>query len=273
VWNSDTGEHRLRSCCVCPAIPAKDTPPDGTLCKRLDDVLTCLWESDSVSLTDMLLMTGDASPTPGFIMLVQYVASLCHLHSIPTVQLQFKLHNQQTLDVSQAHVLAYGHKSMVVQLGVEDAVYKVHSTHAVMPVVCACINFLSLFVEFFVICYGATQPFSSQACGWQVTHEKLIQNEVMIHNKVDATVPFILKCHLDVFGSVEGAGAGWGFLKLQHRGRSLRSVPLNQLPHFWSCAFQVHRDQCCFAHMCSESTNCFGMAGVLPSAKLVLPVR
>ncbi len=54
----------------------------------------------------------------------------------------------------------------------------------------------------------------------------------MIHKKVDATVHFILKCHLDGFGSVEGAGAGWGFLKLQHHGRSLRSVPLNKLPHF-----------------------------------------
>ncbi len=42
------------------------------------------------------------------------------------VQLQFKLHNQQTLDVSQACVLAYGHKSMVLQLGLEGAVYKVH---------------------------------------------------------------------------------------------------------------------------------------------------
>jgi len=110
-------------------------PPDGVLCKHLDDVLTYLGASDSVSLTDMLLMAGDASPTPGFFMLVQYVATLCHLHSIPIVQLQFKLYNQQTLDVSQAHVLAYGHNSLVVQLGVEDAVYEVHRTHAVLPVV------------------------------------------------------------------------------------------------------------------------------------------
>ena len=95
----------------------------------------------------------------------------------------------------------------------------------------------------------------------------------MIHKKVDATVPYIVKCHLDVFGSVEGAGAGWGFLKLQHLGCSLQAVPLNKLPHFWSCAFQVQRDQCLFAYMCSEPTNCFGMAVVSPSAKLVLPVR
>jgi len=65
-------------------------------------------------------------------MLVQYVATLCHLHSIAIVQLQLKLYNQQTLDISQAHVLAYGHKSLVVQLGVEDAVYKVRCTHALL---------------------------------------------------------------------------------------------------------------------------------------------
>ncbi|DBA81243.1 TPA: hypothetical protein ACH3X2_007055 [Trebouxia sp. C0005] len=165
-------------------------------CKHLDDVLTYLGASDSVSLTDMLLMAGDASPTPGFCMLVQYAATLCHLHAIPVVQLQFKMYNQQALDVSQAQVLVYGHKTMLVQLGVEDAVYK-------------------------------------------IAH-KLIQNELMIHNQVDATVPFIVKSHLGVFGSVEGAGAGWGFLKLQHLGCSLQAVSLNKLPRFWSCAVQVH---------------------------------
>ncbi|DBB03418.1 TPA: hypothetical protein ACH3X3_010780 [Trebouxia sp. C0006] len=123
-WDNETETHRLRSCCFCPPIPAKELPPYGVLCKQLDDMLTHFGAQDIVSLTDVLLMAGDASPTPGFLMLVQYVATLCHLHSIAIVQLQFKLHNQQTLDISQAHVLAYGHKSLVVQLGVEDAVYK-----------------------------------------------------------------------------------------------------------------------------------------------------
>ncbi len=113
-------------------------PAYGVLCKQLDDVLMYYRASDSVSLTDMLLMAGDASPTPGFLMLVQYVATLCHLHSIAIVQLQFRLYNQQTLDVSQAHVLAYGHKSLVVQLGVEDAVYKVQCTHALLSLVRIC---------------------------------------------------------------------------------------------------------------------------------------
>ncbi|KAA6428919.1 MAG: hypothetical protein FRX49_01029 [Trebouxia sp. A1-2] len=108
---------------------------------------------------------------------------------------KFKMYNQQALDVSQAQVLVYGHKTMLVQLGVEDAVYK-------------------------------------------IAH-KLIQNELMIHNQVDATVPFIVKSHLGVFGSVEGAGAGWGFLKLQHLGCSLQAVSLNKLPRFWSCAVQA----------------------------------
>lgn len=128
-WDSESRTHHLRSCCVCPTIPAKAMTPNGLLCNQLDDMLTYLGASDSVSLTHMLLMAGDASPTPGFLMLVQYIATLCHLHSVPIVQLQFKLHNQQTLDISQANALAYGHKSLVVQLGVEDAVYKVQCTH------------------------------------------------------------------------------------------------------------------------------------------------
>ena len=75
-------------------------------------------------------MAGDPAPTPGFHMLVRYVATLCHLHSVPKVQFQLKLHNQQTLDTSQARVLAHGHKSLVLQLGNEDAVYKVRPSHA-----------------------------------------------------------------------------------------------------------------------------------------------
>ena len=92
------------------AIPAKELPPYGVLCKQLDDMLTHFGAQHIVSLTDMLPMAGDASSTPGFLMLVQYVATLCHLHSIVIIQLQFKLHNRQTFDISQARVLAYGHK-------------------------------------------------------------------------------------------------------------------------------------------------------------------
>ena len=107
-------------------------PPSGVLCKHLDDMLTYFGASASVSLTDLLLMAGNPAPTPGFHMLVQYVATLCHLHSVPKVQFQLRLHNQQTLDTSQAHVLAHGHghKSLMLQLGNEDAVYKVRYAHA-----------------------------------------------------------------------------------------------------------------------------------------------
>ncbi len=42
------------------------------------------------------------------------------------------------LDVSQAHFLAYGRKSLVVQLGVEDAVSKVQCTHALLSLVLIC---------------------------------------------------------------------------------------------------------------------------------------
>ena len=98
-------------------------------------MLTHYEAQDTASLTDMLLMAGDVSPTPGLLMLVQYAATLCHLHSTAIVEFQFNLHNQQTIDISQAHVLAYGNQSLVVQLGVEDAVYKVCRTHA-LPFLC-----------------------------------------------------------------------------------------------------------------------------------------
>ena len=84
----ETEIHILTSCQVCPAIPAKAMPPSGVLCKHLDDMLKYFGASASVSLTDLLLMAGDPAPTPGFHMLVQYVATLCHLHSVPKVQFQ-----------------------------------------------------------------------------------------------------------------------------------------------------------------------------------------
>ena len=124
------------SCSVCPPIPGKDMQPASVLCKDLDDMLKYFSASEPVSLTDLLLMTGSATPTPGFHMLVQYVATLCHLQSVPVVQPQLRFYDQQTLDISQARILAHGHKSLVVQLGEENAVYKVHCTYSVQSVPC-----------------------------------------------------------------------------------------------------------------------------------------
>lgn len=136
-WDADSCKHDLATCCVCPAIPANQIPPTSVLCNRLDDMLELLVDKDHITLTDLLLMSGTASPTPGFVMLVQYVASLCQLHSIPVAQPQFKLYNNQTLDFSQAQVLAYGHKSLVVRLGQEDAVYKVFSSCNTVECICS----------------------------------------------------------------------------------------------------------------------------------------
>ncbi|KAL3142534.1 hypothetical protein ABBQ38_002856 [Trebouxia sp. C0009 RCD-2024] len=101
------------------------------------------------------------------------------------------------LDSSQAHVLAHGgHKSLVLQLENEDAVYK-------------------------------------------IAHHELITNELMTHNLVDDRVSFIVQSDPEVFGSVEGAGVVWGFLKLQHLGNGLRAITPSTLPGFWSNAFQA----------------------------------
>lgn len=72
----------------------------------------------------------------------------------------------------------------------------------------------------------------------------------MIHHMVDKTVPYVVKSDLDVFGSVEGAGVGWGFLKLQHIGSILQAVPLTMLPHYCGCAQQVQQLLFCL-HACA----------------------
>jgi len=72
----------------------------------------------------------------------------------------------------------------------------------------------------------------------QIAQFWLVENELMSHRKVDATVPFVIKGNLDAYGTVEGAGSGLCFLKLQ-LGSRLLTCPQNMLPHFWHCAFQV----------------------------------
>ncbi len=90
-------------------------------------------------------------------------------------------------------------------------------------------------------CCGITQLLSRWGCELQIAHHKLVENELMIHHMVDETMPCVVKSDLDVFGSVEGAGVGWSFLKLQHIGSSLQADPLTMLPHYWSCAQQVQQ--------------------------------
>ena len=124
-WDADQGKHHLRSCSVCPPIPGKDFHPAGVLCRHLDDMLEHFHAATAVSLSDLLLVSGDPSPPPGFHMLVQYVATLCHLHSVPIVQPQLCCEDGHLLDISQARILSHGHKSLVVQLGDANFVYKV----------------------------------------------------------------------------------------------------------------------------------------------------
>lgn len=73
----------------------------------------------------------------------------------------------------------------------------------------------------------------------QIAHSQLVGNELMIHRRVDATVPFIIKSNLDAYGTVEGAGPNLSFLKLQ-LGSRLSTCPQSMLPHYWQCTFQVH---------------------------------
>lgn len=130
-WGANAGKHHLRSCSVCPPIPVGAERPASVLCNDLDSVLSYFTATEAVSLTDLLLMAGSASPTPSFHMLVQYVATLCRLHSVPQTQPQLRRQDQQVLDISELSVLVHGHKSLVVHLGDDEKyVYKVLLTHS-----------------------------------------------------------------------------------------------------------------------------------------------
>ena len=192
------------SCSVCPPIPGKDVQPESVLCQELDDMLKHISATEAVSLTDLLLMAGSASSTPGFHMLVQYVATICHLQSVPVVQPQLRLHDQQTLDVSQVHILAHGQKSLVVQLGRENAVYKVQCTCTMQSVSCVCALCTCsadhrLLHTFCTALLHAVkdQPWRRQDHAQfftsifpQIAHSQLVGNELMIHRRVTQ------QCHL-----------------------------------------------------------------------------
>ncbi len=128
----------------------------------------------------------------------------------------------------------------MVQFGVEDAVYKVQCTHALLSVVHICSQGIHhALLKGLCDCYGITQPLSNWSYELQIALHKLVENKLMIHRKLDATVPYVVKSDLDVFGSVEGVGVGWSFLKMHQLGSSLQAVPWRMLPHYWSCAHQV----------------------------------
>ena len=93
----------------------------------------------------------------------------------------------------------------------------------------------------------------------------------MIHNMVDERVSFIVKSDLEVFGSVEGAGVGWRFLKL-HLGSGLPAITPRQLPGFWSNAFQVQY-YVCSVFVYWEPVNCFVPAVAFPVAFQATHVR
>lgn len=61
-WDAEAMTHNLKSCCVCPAFPAKEMLPDSIFCNDLDDTLIHSGASDEIILTDLLLMTSDAPP-------------------------------------------------------------------------------------------------------------------------------------------------------------------------------------------------------------------
>ena len=93
----------------------------------------------------------------------------------------------------------------------------------------------------------------------QIARSQLVGNELMIHRRVDATMPFIIKSDLDAYGTVEGAGPNLSFLKLQ-LGSRLSTCPHSMLPHYWQCTFQVHLLGPCIRSVPFCVVNCSDLA-------------
>ena len=105
----------------------------------------------------------------------------------------------------------------------------------------------------------------------QIAHFQLVANELMIHRRVDAKVPFIIKSDLDAHGTVEGAGPHLSFLKLQ-LGNRLSTCPQSMLPHYWQCTFQVHLLGPCISSVPVCIVNCSDLALTLSLRRYCGPI-
>ncbi len=65
-----------------------------------------------------------------------------------------------------------------------------------------CLSAVRAFITVFNgICVSAVQPLSIWRYEKQIAHHKLVENKIMIHQTVDATVPYVVKSDLDMLGS------------------------------------------------------------------------
>ncbi|KAG0580507.1 hypothetical protein KC19_4G178500 [Ceratodon purpureus] len=114
-------ERRMIRCQVAPQIPAKGLMPSAQICPRLDEILDDNPSDKDVMLADLL----DREPPSGFRCLTRYIDTLCRMNDVPIIPVAFMTDDGTCLDMEQARIVARGSKSLIIQVGEEDAVFKV----------------------------------------------------------------------------------------------------------------------------------------------------
>ena len=112
---------RLISFHVAPEIPAKDLKPSAQICPHLDSILEYRPPDENVMLADLL----DLKALFGFRCLTRYMDTLCRMNDVPIIPIAFMTKDETYLDMEQARIVARGMKSLIIQVGEEDAVLKV----------------------------------------------------------------------------------------------------------------------------------------------------
>lgn len=115
-------DKRMIRCQMAPEIPAKGLKPFVQICPGLDDICDN-YEGDieTIKLVDLL----DKETPFGFGYLTRYIDTLCRMNDVPISPVAFMKHDDVALDMKEARIVARGGKSLIIQVGEENAVLKV----------------------------------------------------------------------------------------------------------------------------------------------------
>jgi hypothetical protein len=122
VYEWKDGTHSLSCLRVIPEIPEKGIVPCAQICPSLDDILEKVDVSQDVKLSDVL---DSKEPSYGFRCLMRYVDTLCIMNGVPIVPLAFVGSGGERYDMEGAHIINRGRKSLIIQMGHKDEVFKV----------------------------------------------------------------------------------------------------------------------------------------------------
>lgn len=118
IFRRQGNEKVLERCMVAPPFPAPGIRSEGNeVCLNLANLSSL---SPTATLTDLLTATS-AYPPKGFYLAVRCVDAMAQLHMFPLAPLRLECLNGTFLDLSQAYVVAYGRRSLVLRLSFTDA--------------------------------------------------------------------------------------------------------------------------------------------------------